>query len=150
MLTNTSSAIMPFVYTRHMRSIALLILFGFILATVFGFAVFGHEMSNSSTGCVVSFMDGTPCPTSILNFVLHHVSGLQMFTVVLPLPLLLLTLLSVLFLVLQHGLDPYERYRPRSPQHTQYLAFNIRPKQDDIFSWLTLLETSPTPQFGAR
>ncbi len=129
---------------------SLLLIISLIAIGVFGFSLFDHAMMDgSSGGCVASAIDGTTCPTNIMDMTLHHVSALQTLTttVVPPISGWLLLIVSLflasvsLFLFYKNLLLPKPKL---SPQGWRDLRFHSLRNQQKITSWLSLFELSPS------
>ncbi len=128
--------------------LTFILIVSFVGIGVFGFALFDHAiMDGSNSGCVASAIDGTACPTSIMEMTLHHVSVLQTLTTTLPSSsnwLLLfssLLLVSVsIFLFYKNLLLPKLEFLP---QRLRDLASNFSYSKQKIISWLSLFENSP-------
>jgi hypothetical protein len=131
------------------RILSLLLIIGFVGIGVFGFALFDHAvMDGSSNGCVASAIDGTACPTSIMDMTLHHISALQTLTttVVPPISSLLLLLASLLLISVSILLFYKDRLLPKLellPQRLRDLTLDSLFSHQKITSWLSLFELSP-------
>lgn len=129
--------------------ISLLLIISFVATAIFGFAIFDMSPNHSSGGCVASAINGTACPTSIMDMALYHISALQTLTIaVVPsishwlLLLVSLLLISVsIFLFYKNLLLPRLEF---SPQRLRGLALNSSYSRRKIISWLSLFELSPT------
>jgi hypothetical protein len=133
-----------------MKFIATLFLIAsFVGIGVFGFALFDHAMMDgSNSGCVASAIDGTACPTSIMDMTLHHISALQTLTttVVPPISSLLLLLASLLLVSVSVFLFYKDQLLPRLillPQRLRELTLHSLFSRQKVTSWLSLFELSP-------
>lgn len=129
---------------------SLLLIMSFVGIAIFGFSIFDHSMMDgSNAGCVASAIDGTACPTSIMDMILHHVSALQTFTttVVPPISSWLLLLTSLLLVAVSILLFYKDSLLPNPellPQRLRDLTLNSLYNQQKITSWLSLFELSPS------
>jgi hypothetical protein len=120
----------------------------FVGIGIFGFALFDHAMMDgSNSGCVASAIDGTVCPTSIMDMTLHHVSALQTLTTTLPSSSNWLLLLASLLLISVSILLFYkDQLLPKLgllPQRLRDLTLHSLFSLQKITSWLSLFELSP-------
>lgn len=125
--------------------VSLVLIISVVGIALFGFAIFNHGMmAGSDGGCIASSLDGTECPTSIMDMVLHHISTFRTFLLTLAPSaasvLLLASLLVVSFIFLSpNNLFYFRRLflfrRDRDPSR----LYN----QQKIISWLSLFELSP-------
>ena len=129
---------------------SLLLIMSFVGIGVFGSALFDHAMMDGSNGgCVASAIDGTACPTSIMDMTLHHVSALQTLTttVVPPISSWLLLLASLLLAAISILLFYKDSLLPNLellPQRLRDLTLDSLNSQQKITSWLSLFELSPS------
>jgi hypothetical protein len=126
----------------------LLLIMSFVGIGIFGFALFDHAMMDgSNSGCVASAIDGTVCPTSIMDMTLHHVSALQTLTTTLPSSSNWLLLLASLLLISVSILLFYkDQLLPKLgllPQRLRDLTLHSLFSLQKITSWLSLFELSP-------
>lgn len=129
---------------------SLLLILSFVGIAIFGFSIFDHRMMDgSNTGCVASAIDGTACPTNIIDMTLHHVSVLQTLTttVVSPISDWLLLLVSLflisvsIFIFYKNSLLPNPELLPQRLRDLTLSSFH---SQQKITSWLSLFELSPS------
>lgn len=127
----------------------LFLIVSFVGIGIFGSALFNHAMMDgSNSGCVASAIDGTACPTSIMDMTLHHISALQTLTttVVPPISSWLLLLASLLLISVSVLLFYKNSLLPRLellPQRLRDLTLHSLFSQQKITSWLSLFELSP-------
>lgn len=131
---------------KHLITLVLII--SFVGIAIFGFAVFSHGMSDSSSGCVTSPIDGTPCPTNIVAMTLQHISALQILTTsVTPSISNWLSLLAFIFLISVSIILFYKNLLfPKlefSRERLRDLTSNFSYSKQKIISWLSLFENSP-------
>jgi len=128
----------------------LLLIVSFAGMGIFGFSLFDHAMMDgSNSGCVASAIDGTVCPTSIMDMTLHHISALQTITttVVPPISGLLLLLASLLLISVSILLFYKDQLLPKLgllPQRLRDLTLSSLYSRQRITSWLSLFELSPS------
>ena len=128
----------------------LLLIVSFAGMGIFGFSLFDHAMMDgSNSGCVASAIDGTVCPTSIMDMTLHHISALQTITttVVPPISGLLLLLASLLLISVSILLFYKDQMLPKLeflPQRLRDLTLSSLYSRQRITSWLSLFELSPS------
>ena len=130
---------------KYVISLFLIVSFigiGVSSATFFGMGV------NHAGGCAASIIDGTLCPTNLVDFATHHLSALQILTgtampsnsswILLIASLLLASVSLVLF---------YKNLlRPKLEsllQRLSGLSFNLFYNRRKIISWLSLFKLSP-------
>ena len=127
----------------------LLLIVSFAGMGIFGFSLFDHAMMDgSNSGCVASAIDGTVCPTSIMDMTLHHISVLQILsTTTVPSGSNWLLLLASLFLV---SVLIFLFYKDLLLPKLEFLRERLRDlilhslqSKRRIVSWLSLLELSP-------
>ena len=127
----------------------LLLIVSFAGMGIFGFSLFDHAMMDgSNSGCVASAIDGTVCPTRIMDMTLHHISALQTITttVVPPISGLLLLLASLLLISVSILLFYKDQLLPKLgllPQRLRDLTLHSLFSRQKITSWLSLFELSP-------
>ena len=123
-----------------------------ITISLVGVAIFGpalFQMSpNHIGGCVASAVDGTGCPTNLVNFFAHHLVVMQTLTrTVVPsvdsLFFLIASLVLTSFLIFLSSKkfrDPKLEYLPnRIRDLSLYSSYGQR----KTISWLSLLKLSP-------
>ncbi|MBI2482529.1 MAG: hypothetical protein HYV76_03160 [Candidatus Vogelbacteria bacterium] len=132
-----------------MKSILTLILIvSFAGIAVFGFTIFSHSMSESTSGCVTSPIDGTPCPTNIVAMTLQHVSALQTLTTSVTSSISSWILLLAFILLVSFSISIFYKNLlfPKLEllhQRLRDLVFNSFYSKQKITSWLSLFENSP-------
>lgn len=128
---------------------SILLIMSFAGIGIFGSALLDHGMmSSSNTGCGFSAIDGTPCPTNIMDMTLHHISALQTLTMTivpsisgwLSLFASLLLISVSIFLLYKNLLLPKLGLLP---QRLRDLRLHSLYSQQKITSWLSLFEDSP-------
>lgn len=126
---------------------SILITLSLVGVAIFGPALF--QMSpNHVGGCVASAVDGTTCPTNLVNFSAHHLVVMQALTrtVVPPVDSLFL-LISSLLLALFLVLFSYKKFRDAKleflPSRMRELSLFSYYSQQKAISWLSLLKLSP-------
>lgn len=127
--------------------VSALLAISLLSVAIFGPAIF--QMSpNHVGGCVASAVDGTACPTNLVNFSAHHLVVMQALTRTIVPPvdgsvLLIASLLLVTFLIF----FSYKKLRnPKLeflPNRIRDLSINSSYGQRKTLSWLTLLKLSP-------
>lgn len=124
------------------RVIPVVLIVSFVGIVVLGFTLFGHEKSHPNVNCVATQIDGSPCPTSLISFVIHHASALQIFSTTLVSPLLLLlATIALVFWPSQKLLSPNPKFLYRKSIDFSSVLHKARQK---FISWLSLLELSPS------
>ena len=115
---------------------------------IFGFHLFDHSMMGGpDNDCVASTIDGTVCPTSLMDMTLHHVSVLQALTrTVVPSAGGLLLFMTSLILIFTSAVFLYKNLLDPG---IEFLRLgDSKPKfshsRKKIISWLALLELSPS------
>ena len=132
-----------------MKSILTLILIvSFAGIVVFGFTLFSHGMSESTSGCITSPIDGTPCPTNIIAMTLQHVSALQTLTTSVMPSFSSWILLLAFILLVSFSISIFYKslFYPKlefSHQRLRDLVSNSFYSKQKITSWLSLFELSP-------
>ena len=132
-----------------MKSILTLILIiSFAGIAVFGFTLFSHGMSESTSGCITSPIDGTPCPTNIVAMTLQHISALQTLTTSVMPSFSSWILLLAFILLVSFSISTFYKslFYPKlefSHQRLRDLASNSFYSKQKITSWLSLFELSP-------
>jgi len=132
-----------------MKSILTLILIiSFVGIVVFGFTLFSHGMSESTSGCITSPIDGTPCPTNIVAMTLQHISALQTLTTSVMPSFSSWILLLAFILLVSFSISTFYKslFYPKlefSHQRLRDLASNSFYSKQKITSWLSLFELSP-------
>lgn len=116
---------------------SFLLIFSFIAIALFSFAIFDHQPNHQNNGCLAYTLDGVACPTNLIEFAMHHVSGLRTLSKTLvsqifnaSLLLAFLFLFSISIRLLSQGWPPLE--------------FVTNYKQHQLTRWLALLEHSPS------
>lgn len=130
------------------KLLSLLSIIGFVGITVFGFVIFDMGPGHSG-GCIASAIDGTTCPTNIVDFATHHISALQTLTgTAVPtsstwsLLLASLLLISVsIFLFYKNLPSPKLEFLP---QRLRDLTLHSLFSRQKVISWLSLFELSPS------
>ncbi len=127
---------------------SLLLITSFVGVAILGLVLFDMGPNHSGTGCVVSAIDKTTCPTSIMGMTLRHISILQTLTATVVLSgsnwlLLLATLLliSVSILLLYTNLL-FPKLKFLRERLRDLILRSLFSKQK-ILSWLSLFELSP-------
>lgn len=128
--------------------ITSILVISFVGIAIFGFAIFSHGMSDSSSGCVTSPIDGTPCPTNIVAMTLQHVSALQTLTTSLTPSISGFILLLAFMLLVSFAISIFYKNLlfPKLEllhQRLRDLVFNSFFSKQKIISWLSLFENSP-------
>lgn len=119
-------------------------LISFIGIAVFGFVFLVSGMNEHNADCITSPIDGTVCPTSIVEMTLQHISTLQKFSQVLIPATVLLLLVALSFLAISFYFLLKNLFYP-----SFVLLFQKRKdpaklhRQQKIISWLSLFENSP-------
>jgi len=129
-----------------MKKLAIVLtLTAFIVIAVFGVVLMDHAMMSPSD-CVVSMMNGNPCPTSQIQLFIHHLSVVQIFSAVVVSPTLaLLLLISLLLSALSLFLFSKS---PQSPplffsyQQSRQIKNNLYTRK--LLHFLSLFENSPS------
>ena len=131
---------------KYYLSLSLIIVF--IGLSVFGFLAFNHDMANENGGCFASNISGTVCPLDVINFVLHHVLALQIFSQALLsssfdllISLIIISFLLPLWLWWRHHLLPPPHQFTSSRKRN--FGVNFRLNQLKFIHWLALFEQSP-------
>ena len=127
----------------------LLLIMSFAGIGVFGFTPVDHVMMDgSNNNCVASAIDGTECPTNIVEMTSHHVSAIQTLTTTLPASFNWLLLLASLLLVSVSIFLFYNDFLlPKLeslPQRLRDLTLHSLYSKQKIISWLSLFELSPS------
>ncbi|MFH0804002.1 MAG: hypothetical protein V1896_00140 [Candidatus Zambryskibacteria bacterium] len=129
------------------RIIPLILIISLFTAAFFGAALMVME-PNHNGGCIASEVEDIDCPTSIAAFTFHHISAFQAILASMVAPLSNLALLSLLLLALVL-LFVFSKnlirlnlnlLRPR----VRDMEVNSSYGKQKIFSWLSLLEHSPS------
>ncbi len=132
--------------------LSLLLIISFISLSVFGFVIFNQDMDHQKGGCLAATSDGVPCPVNTLDFILHHILALKIFSKSLISPIFTLAILmivaslfSALVLFWRKALLYLElKFLPsKSPG----LIPDHYSNQKKFISWLSLLELSPILQY---
>ena len=127
-----------------------LLILSFLGIGIFGSALFDHAMMDgSSSGCIASAVDGTECPTNIVDMTSHHISALQTLTttVVPPISSWLLLLASLLLISVSILLFYKDQLLPKLvplPQRLRDLTLQSLFSRQKVTSWLSLFELSPS------
>lgn len=134
------------IYMKYLLSLLLII--SFISLSAFGFVIFNQDMNHQAGGCFAATSDGVPCPVNNLDFILHHILALKIFSKTLVSPIFTLTILmvvlslfSILALFGRKALFYLELkfLSSKSPG----LIPDHHSNQKKFISWLALLEQSP-------
>jgi hypothetical protein len=128
--------------------LSLLVIISFIGIGVFGF-IFSDMGLNHQGGCVASAINGTECPTNIVDFGAHHISALRTLTTTAVPPIsnwflliAFLLLISVsIFLFYKNLLFPKSEFLR---ERLRNLESNFLYSKQKTISWLSLFELSPT------
>lgn len=127
---------------------ASVLIVSFVGIVIFGFALFTMGMNHRDAGCVAAAINGTVCPTNVVDFARHHISALQsLTTTVVPpmaewLSLLASLLLVPVFLFLCHE-DVRQQMPELSVRRIRDLTLRSRHSQQKIVSWFSRFELSP-------
>lgn len=134
-----------------MKYITTLIFISFFGLAVFSTMAFNHNMKDSSDSCIGSQVDNTPCPTSLMAAVVHHMSAYQaLFNTLAPsvnnsavfLALLLFTL-AFIFWSAKDLLSANAQLKFLY-QKSRDFELIIHKARQKFVSWLSLLEHSPS------
>lgn len=130
-----------------MKYFALILFISLISINLFGFVIFNYDMNHVEGGCVASIVEGETCPLNMMDFAIHKISVIKVFSTTLissyynlPIILSILTF-SFLFFLFQKKLKYFkinlfsEKQRKRS--------VNFYNNKLKINNWLSLLENSP-------
>ncbi len=129
---------------------SLLLIMSFLGIGILGSVLFDHAMMDgSSSGCIASAVDGTECPTSIVDMTSHHISALQTLTttIVPPISSLLLLLASLLLISVSILFFYKDQLLPKLvplPQRLRDLTLHSLFSRQKVTSWLSLFELSPS------
>lgn len=127
---------------------SLLLMMSFVGVAVWGSVLFNMGPDHLGAGCVVSVIDKTTCPTSIVGMTLRHISILQTLTTTVVLSgsnwlLLLATLLLIsvsILLFYTNLLFPKLKFLR---ERLRDLILRSLFSKQKILSWLSLFELSP-------
>ena len=125
---------------------SLFLITSLVFIALFGISALEHSMSHKQSNCVVSIMSSSPCPTSVVSIMNHHISAIQsLFNVPLSLFIFTMILLITAYIIGSFYLFRFLLLRSqfltqRSRDHR--LRFNF--SKHRLNSWLSLFEHSPS------
>ena|SRR3989344_6582256 len=130
-----------------MKYIAILILISFLGLAMFSIPAFDHRMNDSMDNCIDSQVDNTPCPTSLMASVTHHISVYQaLFNTFVPsinslVLLILFAFVSASIFFFKDFADLKLKFLHKKLKDFELVIHKAREK---FVSWLSLLENSPS------
>jgi len=129
---------------KNKKILSIVIILFFLGAAVFGAALINHNMNHSD--CIVVASTGTTCPSDQIQFFIHHLVTTQVFSTAEMVPTFSMLFFLALFLSIIFLLFIYKILFLFLFSSFQYLNQQVRLKSSiqNFFSWLSLLEHSPT------